>query len=424
MKKINYSEFGEQLFSAQLKNGLRIYVQPKKDFYKTSAFLGVNFGSIDNTFELQGKKIHLPAGVAHFLEHKMFDKKDYDVFELFNKTGARSNAFTSFTQTNFLFSTTEYLKENIDILLNFVQQPYFTEAKVQREKGIIAQEIQMYQNDPNNRLYFETISAMYSGSALASDIAGTVEDVDSITLEDVKTAYSAFYRPENMALFVTGKVDPDQLINWVRVNEKNQHSIKPNSVKRVFNLDPPNPEKTSILAMDVSRPKVALGLRGSDFVPNGRLGIKYELAISIMLDMFFSENSISYEKLFQEEIIDDSFSWEFENERGFHFGIFTGDTSKPGEFIKRIKEILPTIPQQLKTMSKEFQLQKNELLGNYISMADSEEAISGEFDPFIEDPITIYDEIEILNSLSLKDVIESSKQFLDKASSQQVIIKS
>ncbi|MSE22178.1 insulinase family protein, partial [Lactobacillus parabuchneri] len=170
MEIIDYPNYNERLFVSKLSNGLTVYMQPKKGFNKTTAVLGVNYGSIDSQFILNGQKVVQPAGIAHFLEHKMFDKKDYDVFELFNKTGARSNAFTSFTKTNYLFSTAESVKENLDILLNFVQIPYFTAAKVEREKGIIDQEINMYQNDPDNQAYFETIASLYPDSVLANDI--------------------------------------------------------------------------------------------------------------------------------------------------------------------------------------------------------------------------------------------------------------
>ena len=202
MELIDYPNYNEKLFVQTLSNGLTVYLQPKAGFNKTTAVLGVNYGSVDSQFMLNGEKVVQPAGIAHFLEHKMFDKKDYDVFELFNKTGARSNAFTSFTKTNYLFSTAESVKENLDILLDFVQIPYFTQAKVQREKGIIDQEINMYQNDPDNQAYFKTIASLYPNSVLANDIAGDIQTVDKITLEDVELAYRTFYRPENMSLFL------------------------------------------------------------------------------------------------------------------------------------------------------------------------------------------------------------------------------
>ncbi len=141
MELIDYPNYNEKLYVQKLANGLTVYLQPKAGFNKTTAVLGVNYGSIDSEFMLNGEKVVQPAGIAHFLEHKMFDKKDYDVFELFNKTGARSNAFTSFTKTNYLFSTAESVKENLDILLDFVQIPYFTQQKLNVKKGLLIKKL-------------------------------------------------------------------------------------------------------------------------------------------------------------------------------------------------------------------------------------------------------------------------------------------
>ncbi|KRL21811.1 EF-P 5-aminopentanol modification-associated protein YfmH [Lentilactobacillus kisonensis] len=423
MKTIDYPIYNEKLIVNKLSNGLTVYIQPKPGFNKTTAVLGVNYGAIDRTFQVNGKKITQPAGIAHFLEHKMFDKQDYDVFELFNKTGARSNAYTSFTTTNYLFSTAESLKENLDILLDFVQIPYFTQEKVQREKGIIDQEINMYQNDLDNQAYFKIIANLYPDSALATDIAGTVKTVDQIQLADVQLAYNTFYRPENMSLFITGKVDPQLAMTWIVNNQKNKATPQPQVLQRENNFVENSQEHVEQFKMDVARPKVTIGLRGNDLVPTGRDGLKYEIAISIMFDLFFSENAVEYDKLYRDEIIDDSFSWEFENERSFHFAVLGCDTKKPADFIKQMHSIIRMIPNQIVNKTSEFILQKNELLGNYIEMMDSEEAISGQFDGFIGEPVTIYDEVAILNELTLADVTAIAKSFLSKATMQEVMIR-
>ncbi|KRK89176.1 EF-P 5-aminopentanol modification-associated protein YfmH [Lentilactobacillus sunkii] len=423
MELIDYPNYNEKLFVQTLSNGLTVYLQPKAGFNKTTAVLGVNYGSIDSQFLLNGEKVIQPAGIAHFLEHKMFDKKDYDVFELFNKTGARSNAFTSFTKTNYLFSTAESFKDNLDILLDFVQIPYFTQEKVEREKGIIDQEINMYKNDPDNQAYFETIASLYPNSVLSEDIAGDVASVGKITLADVELAYKTFYRPENMSLFITGKLDPSETLRWIEDNQAGKQVPKPVRVKRLVELPSTGDETIQQSKMDVSRPKVTLGLRGNDQVPTGREGLKYEIALSVMFDLFLSENSVEYDKLYHDEIIDDSFSWEFENERGFHFAVISCDTAKPRELIKRLKQIIADIPEKIDSLSDEFQLQKNELFGNYIEMMDSEEAISGQFDGFIGEPVTIYDEVEILKSMTLADVSAIANDFLSRVTVQEVLIQ-
>ncbi|EEI23866.1 MAG: pitrilysin family protein [Lentilactobacillus hilgardii] len=423
MKTIDYASFNEQLFVEKLENGLTVYLQPKKGFEKSIAILGVNYGSVDTDFSINGTPVSQPAGIAHFIEHKMFDKKDYDVFELFNKTGASANAYTSFTKTNYLFSTTEDLRDNLLILLDFVQKPYFTTEKIEREKGIIDQEINMYLNDPDNRIYFQTIQDLYPQSPLSEDIAGTVDSVSKITLADVQRAYETFYRPDNMSLFITGRVNPEETLSWIKENQRQKSWSVPAVIERNLVFPTVANDKINKYQMAISRPKASIGIRGNDSVPRGREGLAYEIAISLVLDLFFSETAEDYTQLYQDGVLDDSFSWEFENERGFHFAILNGDTNKPQDFIDKLLKIIRQIPKKLSGMSSEFELQKKELLGNYIEMMDSEEAISGQFDGFLSEPLTIYDEVGILDSLTLEQTVAFAEQYFDSASIQSEIIQ-
>lgn len=182
MKKIVYDQLQETLYTETLDNGLTVTLLPKNEFHKTYALFTTNYGSIDNTFVPLGKgeMVTVPDGIAHFLEHKLFEKEDGDVFQKFGKFGASANAFTSFTRTSYLFSSTEKVKENLMTLIDFVQDPYFTEETVNKEKGIIAQEIQMYDDEPDWRLFFGLLSNLYPKHPLHIDIAGTVDSIMEI----------------------------------------------------------------------------------------------------------------------------------------------------------------------------------------------------------------------------------------------------
>ena len=221
MHKRVYKQFNETLYSETLTNGLRVNILPKKGFHKTYSTFLTNFGSIDRTFIPLGQSDYVtqPAGIAHFLEHKMFDKKGYDAFDLFGKYGADSNAFTSFTKTSYLFSATQNIHENLDILLNFVQEPYFTKESVAKEKGIIGQEIQMYDDDPDWKLYMGILGNLYPHHPVHLDIAGTVASIAEITVDDLYTAYQTFYHPANMDLFVVGNIDPEETLTWIKENQ-------------------------------------------------------------------------------------------------------------------------------------------------------------------------------------------------------------
>ncbi|WP_225417681.1 EF-P 5-aminopentanol modification-associated protein YfmH [Lentilactobacillus kosonis] len=263
-------------------------------FKRTSAVLSVNYGSADTSFIRDGKLINQPAGIAHFLEHKMFDKRDYDVFELFNKNGGRSNAYTSFTKTNYIFSSTDNVNKNLELLLDFVMQPYFTEQKVNREKGIIAQEINMYKNDPDNQLFTTSVQSMYPETALADDIAGSEESLAKITVGDLKLAYDTFYRPENMTLIISGNLVPEEIMSLIHQNQVKypKHELNVQFVA-------PQPKsltgQTQILAMDVSRPKASFTMRGNfKLIPGEEaVSLKYELGLSLLMNLFFLKTQFS-----------------------------------------------------------------------------------------------------------------------------------
>lgn len=187
MKIKTYESFNETLYTKVLKNGLKVNILPKKDYERAYGIITTDYGSIDNEFVPYAKNEmqKFPAGIAHFLEHKLFEKENYDAFELFGKYGADSNAFTSFTRTSYLFSASQNIKESLKILLDFVFDPYFSKKSVEKEKGIIGQEIMMYQDEPGWQLYSGILSNLYPQSALSDDIAGTVESISKITVEDL-----------------------------------------------------------------------------------------------------------------------------------------------------------------------------------------------------------------------------------------------
>lgn len=205
-KPINFEQLQETLFHEKMANGLDVYVLPKQGFNKTYAVFTTKYGSIDNQFVPLNKEemVHVPDGIAHFLEHKLFEKADGDVFQDFSKQGASANAFTSFTRTAYLFSSTSNVEKNLETLVDFVQDPYFTEKSVEKEKGIIGQEINMYDDNPDWRLFFGLIENMYKDHPVKIDIAGTVESISHITKDLLYECYETFYHPSNMLLFIVG----------------------------------------------------------------------------------------------------------------------------------------------------------------------------------------------------------------------------
>ncbi|MDP4170520.1 MAG: pitrilysin family protein, partial [Bacillota bacterium] len=200
MESLMFEQLQEELYFEKMSNGLHVYILPKKGFNKTYATFTTKYGSVDNTFVPLGKEefVKVPDGIAHFLEHKLFEKEDGDVFQQFSRQGASANAFTSFTRTAYLFSSTSSVEKNLETLIDFVQDPYFTEKTVEKEKGIIGQEITMYDDNPDWRLYFGLIQNLYKNHPVKIDIAGTIESISHITKDWLYECYHTFYHPSNM----------------------------------------------------------------------------------------------------------------------------------------------------------------------------------------------------------------------------------
>ncbi|HCE12568.1 MAG TPA: peptidase M16, partial [Enterococcus sp.] len=298
MNKKVYQQINETLYEEVLDNGLTVYLLPKIDFHKTYGLFSTNYGSIDNHFGYHPDDLkQVPDGIAHFLEHKLFEKEDGDVFQKFGQQGASANAFTSFTKTSYLFSATDQIQKNLMTLLDFVQAPYFTEETVEKEKGIIGQEIQMYDDDPNWQQFFGIIKNLYPKHPLHIDIAGTVTSIADITAEDLYLCYNTFYHPSNMVLFIVGNIDPEETMTWIKENQKDKDFPEAKAIIRQFPAETVAdimPE--SSMQMPVTRAKGVLGIKGDlDKLPtDGRELLRFKNALNLLFQMLFGNTSANY----------------------------------------------------------------------------------------------------------------------------------
>lgn len=424
MEKITYDNLKEELYYEQLANGLNVYILPKRGFKKYYATFSTKYGSIDNKFVPIGKEelITVPDGIAHFLEHKMFESETGDAFEKFTEYAAKSNAFTSFNRTAYLFSCTSYFEENLNLLLDFVQEPYFTEENVEKEKNIIAQEISMYDDNPDWRLYFGTIENMFKDNVVKVDIAGTVESIYKITKDLLYECYNTFYHPANMLLFVVGDVDIENTFELIRNNQgkKEFESFTKLDKNYVFESNKVS-KKTETLKMDVSTPKIAVGIKNNESRLLGKDLMKYEIALDIIFDYLFSNSSENYQKLLDEELINNTFSYELTIEYSYGFGIISSDTQKPDELIKRINEIL-TSARNLKINEEDFKTIKNKILGDSIKSLNSPEAIANSFTRYKFSEMNMFDAIKEYENISLEDIEEVLSFFDEDAITSMTIL--
>ncbi|EOS7991574.1 insulinase family protein [Enterococcus hirae] len=415
MNKTEYDQINETLYHEVLPNGLTVYLLPKNDYHKTYGLFSTNYGSIDNEFIPYGsdKKIKVPDGIAHFLEHKLFEKEDGDVFQLFGQQGASANAFTSFTKTSYLFSTTDQVEKNLTTLLDFVQAPYFTEETVNKEKGIIGQEIQMYEDDPNWRMFFGILNNLYPEHPLHIDIAGTVESIEAITADDLYTCYRTFYQPSNMVLFVVGKLEPEKLMELIRTNQNAKDFPPAQKIKRYFPDNNGDIIAKSSMRSAITRDKFVLGIKGLDVLPaEGKELLRYKTALNLLFQLLLGNTSQNYLKMYNDGLIDDSFGFEFSLDREFHFADFSGDTDQPEKAAEKVKEILLHFEEDQELSEENLTLLKKKMLGQYFQTLNSLEYIAKQFTQSLFGDQTLFDLPEIIESIQLADVLKVGRSFI------------
>lgn len=416
MDKRVYEQINETLYKEVLPNGLTVYLLPKAEYHKTYGLFSTNYGSIDNEFIPLGQDeyVKVPDGIAHFLEHKMFEKEDGDVFQKFGEQGASANAFTSFTRTSYLFSTTDQLELNLTTLLDFVQAPYFTEASVKKEQGIIGQEIQMYQDDPNWQQFFGIINNMYPKHPVHIDIAGTIDSIAQITAEDLYMCYETFYHPSNMTLFVIGKLDPTELMAMIKENQDSKTFKPAEAIKRRY------PEETaadiipiSQKKMPVTIPKTILGIKGLAALPaDDRERLRFKVALDLLFQLLLGSTSQNYLQLYNKGLLDDSFGFELSLDRGFYFADFGGDTEQPEALADQLEKILLNFAEDSEINAENLELLKKKRLGKFFQSLNSLEFIANQFTSSLFGQWTLFDLPEIIQGIELSDVIAAGHAFI------------
>lgn len=395
----------EEYFYMKHPSGLDIYVHPKKDYSSNYAVLGTNFGSINNRFRKQGESSYtvVPDGIAHYLEHKLFESKEGDAFELFAKTGASANAYTSFEKTAYLFSCTGNFEESLNILLDFVQSPYFTEKNVEKERGIIGQEIKMYEDSPEWKVLINLLGAMYKNHPVKNDIAGSVESIAKITPQMLYECYNTFYNLHNMALCVVGNVNPETV--FAVADKKLKYSPKI-EVERFF------PEETleivkseTVQNFDISSPIFSLGFKEN--VPqNYRTSTEELVYTDLILQCISSRTSDMYQELLNKELINtSSFTDEYFEGPGYASIIFSGESKNPRKAAEIIRKHLQKIKQN-GIDKKIFDRIKKSVYGQSLSVFNSVSAVANLALDFSLSGKDIFGYIDILENASIEKVNE------------------
>ena len=284
--------------------GFEIYILPKKDYSKKHAFFATEFGSLYNEFELNGEIIKMPYGIAHFLEHKIFDEEEDSVFDTFAKLGATVNAYTNYFSTCYNFSTIDNYKESLAELIGFVTRPYITKENVTKEKPIIIEELKMYDDQPNWRAFVNLLDAMYFNHPIKNDIGGTVESVNITTKEELIKCFDSFYTPDRMLIFIIGDIDVDETFETVENLLTEKFMSKAKSPKLILPVEPKEVFKEYVVEYkDVTIPIFTMGIKDRMFYEDPKKRLEKGLISKIITDMIFGKGSDFYEKHYESGLV-------------------------------------------------------------------------------------------------------------------------
>ena len=402
MQKISYNNIGKTLISETLPNGLKINIVPKPDYSKSVAFFAANYGGADRRFKLSGNWTDTPAGVAHFLEHKLFDMPDGNALNVMSETGASPNAFTSSKMTAYYFECTDGFNTNLDTLLNFVSTPYFTDEGVQKEQGIIGQEIHMIEDDPGFVVYYNLLRCLYTSNPIRESVAGTVGSIAEITRETLYDCHKVFYNPSNMTLSVVGNVNPESVIEMAKKILPSEPGEIPQRDYGPDESEIPHEREKSV-SMEVSAPQF---LFGAKFKPekSGVARLKQMLTADIALRMVFGRSSDFYTRLYAEGLLNNSFSYDHDFAAGTAMIMVGGESRDVSAVTAELKNELSRISAQ--GIGKErFEAAKKALFGISIKSLDSFSYIArslavGAFTGFCP-----FDSFGLFQEINLDDVL-------------------
>lgn len=412
MQIIENSKVKEKLYIEKLENGLTIMIVPKKNIQKKYVMWATNFGSMDNRFIAPGdnNETFIPDGVAHFLEHKMFEQKNgTNSLDTLTALGVNANAYTTTNHTAYLFECTDNFYPALDELMDYVQNPYFTDENVEKEKGIIGQEIMMYEDYPDWEVYMNSIKNMYKNSPITIDIAGSIESISKIDKDVLYKCYNTFYNPSNMVMCFAGDFEPEELVKEVKKRLKNVE--KHGEIKRIYPEDPEKiVKKETVTQMEVSMPIFVIAIKDNVETTNcsSNAIVKKHIAIEILLNMLIGKSSKLFKELYEADLITGEPYLEYEFSKQYAHIAITGQSNNPKEVEKRLQEAIKNMKSN-EINAEQFQRVKNMIYGNYVKEYDDVASICRMFVADYMKGINSFEYIENYNQVTpeyVKQVLE------------------
>ena len=408
ISEIKSERAGDSYYKIDHPSGLTVYVYPKEGYNSAYAIIGTKYGSVNTCFSLDGgEKITVPDGIAHYLEHKLFESEDGDAFARYAKTGASANAYTSFEKTCYLFSCTDKFDESFEILLDFVQSPYFTAETVAKEQGIIGQEIKMYDDSPDWRVMFNMLEKMYHHHPVKIDIAGTVESIAEITAEKLYQCYNTFYNLNNMALCVAGNVTVEQVLKTCdrMLKPCEKHTIENFFEDEPYEIVEPYVEQN----FPVSVPLFNLGFKERAQKPLNETKLAHT---DILLELLASSTSELYQKLMDDELINTSFTFELFEGPGYCSVIFGGESRAPKQAAEQIKQYIAEVKKNGLDKA-EFESARKSVYGDVISSLNSVGSIANTVTSYHFNGNELFTYIDAVANATFEDVQYRLVEMLD-----------
>ncbi len=416
---------GETLYTAKHSSGLGIYIVPKPEYSGTYAIFGTRYGSVDSEFVVPGESeaITVPDGIAHYLEHKMFDQPDgSNVFDKFSKYGGNANAFTSFNMTAYLFSATSNFKENLETLLDYVQSPYYTDETVSKEQGIIGQEIRMYDDSPGWKLFFNFINCLYNEHPVKKEIAGTIESISEITADYLYKCYNTFYNLSNMSLVIVGNVNVDEAIKTIETSIKNNDPFT-EPIKKIYPKEPENiAAPYAEKSMSVSSPMFMMGFKDNDVNINGEKLLKKNIEVTILLRMLFAKGSNIYKKLYDLNLINSTFSFDYTMQPDYGFTTLDGESKDPERVYETILGEIDAL-KETGLSESDYERAKKVVWGRYIRTHNDIEDYASTFMQFLFMDIDYFDYYNVYKTITFDDIKKRFETHFNSQYSALSVIK-
>ena len=414
----------DKSYSFKHKSGLEVIFVQKPGFFERYAMFTTKYGAVDSFLKNTdaGGKIDVPLGIAHFLEHKMFEQESGNVMAEFAHMGARPNAFTSPTQTSYLFSCTENFDKSLGLLLRYVQNPFFTAENVEKEKGIIGQEIDMYLDDPDSAVYMNMLKSLYINNPVKHEIVGSVASIAKITPDILNLLYNTFYTPSNMVLVVVGDEAVENIEEIVNVSIEDKWADRKSTGLVAYEIEEPLyiNSKSARCNMDVAIPIFMFGYKDNEFSGEPLALIKKQIELKLVQEILFGPGSEFYNELYNAGLINDTFNNYYELERSYAFSAFGGESKDPEKVISKIQKRIDEAKRG-DISEKDFTRMKNSSYGTFIRRFNSVEGVCRVYTTAHLEGVSVIDYFSLYDRINFNDAVARLKLYDDTKAAVSIV---